>query len=310
LQVSVRPQPAPLPELVRAILNVQDGGKMEDGLLKGGAFHLRKSYQVPAEHFIHDGLIAFEGIGWESDKVAYRLYLDERSVTDIYGKKLPRPILQSIGQNEGDYHVMSDWGQDIFQVDKSLGGGGIGIVKNGRAEQIGPSTIAAEVSNTAITGNATVNHSGFEPGGGSLRAHYKILYGQSLTFVDAAATGSVFSFAAGFRHHPGVPLLKGGDPEAWSYFASFGQQALTNDNLGLAIFFQPKDTTGDVRDDGRSYFVTFKDPGHLRYAFGAAWVQDSSGVRDLNGFNAWLNSTVDGLNHPVIVKLLSQNDQH
>ena len=161
---------------------------MEAGLLKGGTFHLRKSYQVPAEHFIHDGLIAFEGIGWESDKVAYRLYLDERSVTDIYGKKLPRPILPSIGQNEGDYHVMNDWGQDIFQVDKSLGSGGIGIVKNGKAEQIGPSTIAAEVANTAITGHAIVTHSDFDSGGGSLRAHYKISYGQALTFVDAAAT--------------------------------------------------------------------------------------------------------------------------
>jgi hypothetical protein len=282
---------------------------MEAGLLKGGTFHLRKSYQVPAEHFIHDGLIAFEGIGWESDKVAYRLYLDERSVTDIYGKKLPRPILPSIGQNEGDYHVMNDWGQDIFQVDKSLGSGGIGIVKNGKAEQIGPSTIAAEVANTAITGHAIVTHSDFDSGGGSLRAHYKISYGQALTFVDAAATGSVSPFAAGFRHHPGVLLLKGGKSEAWSYFASWGQQALTNDNLGLAIFFKPKDTTGDVRDDGRTYFVTFKDPGHVRYAFGATWVQDLSGVRDLNGFNAWLDSTVDGLNHPVVVKLLSKHDK-
>ena len=65
-----------------------------------------------------------------------------------------------------------------------------------------------------------------------------------------------------------------------------------------------------MQDDGRTYFVTFKDPGHVRYAFGAAWIQDSSGVRDLNGFNAWLDSTVDGLNHPVVVKLLSKHGKH
>ena len=47
----------------------------------------------------------------------------------------------------------------------------------------------------------------------------------------------------------------------------------------------------------------------MRYAFGATWVQDLSGVRDLNGFNAWLDSTVDGLNHPIVVKLLSKHDQ-
>jgi rhamnogalacturonyl hydrolase YesR len=310
VRVSVRPQPARLPERVHAILNVQDGGALDGGVLKGGTFHLRKSYQVPADHFVHDGLIAFEGVGWESDKVAYRLYLDGRNVTDIYGKKLPGPILQSIGQNVGDYHAMSDWGQDIYQVGTSLGIGGIGVVRNGRAEQIGPSAIAAEVANTAITGEATVSHSVFDAGGGSLRASYKIRHGQALTFVDAVATGSVSPVATGFRHHPGVSLLRGGEPEAWSYFASWGQQALTNDNLGLAIFFKSSDTHDDVRDDGQSYFVTFKDPRHVKYAFAATWVQDNSGVRNLNGFQTWLDATVDGLNHPLVVKLLSKHSNH
>ena len=307
VRVSVRPEPAALPERVQAILNVQDGGKMDNGLLKGGTFHLRKSYQVPAEHFIHDGLIAFEGIGWESDKIAYRLYLDERNVTDIYGKKMPDPILQSIGQNLGDYHSMNDWGQDIFQVDKSLGIGGIGFVRNGKADQIGLSTITAEVANSAIEGEARVTHSGFDAGHGSLRASYKISYGQALTFVNANATDTVFTFATGFRHHPGVPVLKGGAPEAWSYFASWGQQDLTNDNLGLAIFFKPREANGDVRDDGQSYFVTFNNPSKIHYAFGATWVRDASGVRDLSGFRTWLDATVDGLNHPVVVKLVSRH---
>ena len=304
VQVNVRPQPAPLPQFAHAILNVQDGGQLADGLITGGTFHLRRSYQVPADHFIHDGLIAFEGIGWESDKVAYRLYLDERSVTDIYGKKLPGPILQSIGQNQGDYHVMSDWGQDIFQVDRSLGIGGIGFVREGRAEQVGSSTIVAEVANTAITGEATVALFGFDSGGSSLRSRYRISHGQPVTFVDAAATGQVPPIAVGFRHHPGVPLLEGGEPGAWGYFASWGQQALTNDNLGLAIFFKQEDTTGQVLDDGQTYFVTFTDPAYVHYAFGATWAQDSSGVRDLDGFMTWLDATVDGLNHPIEVKLL------
>ncbi|MEI9906336.1 MAG: glycoside hydrolase family 88 protein [Asticcacaulis sp.] len=147
LTFQVVPQPAVLPTLTRATLNVQDGGTLNGKLITGGTFWLRKDYEVPSDHFIHDGLIAFEGLGWESDKVAYRLYLDERNVIDIYGKKVARPILPDIGQNVGDYHSMNDWGQDIFQVDQSLGMGGIGEVRDGKAAQVGKARVIAHVFN-------------------------------------------------------------------------------------------------------------------------------------------------------------------
>ena len=90
--VTFSPDPAPeQPRRVLVTLNIQEGGHLEDdakngGAIRGGTFHLRDQFTSPPDHFIHDGLIAFEGIGWESDKVAYRLYLDERNVTDIFGK--------------------------------------------------------------------------------------------------------------------------------------------------------------------------------------------------------------------------------
>ena len=43
--------------------------------------------QMPKTHTIGDGLYRYEGTGWESDKIAYRLYFDERNVIDIFGKK-------------------------------------------------------------------------------------------------------------------------------------------------------------------------------------------------------------------------------
>ncbi|RYY35469.1 MAG: DUF4861 domain-containing protein, partial [Sphingomonadales bacterium] len=67
-----------------ATLNVQQGGtRGEDGKYSGGSFKLVDRFEAPAAHGPRDQLIAFEGPGWESDKVAYRLYLDERNVPDI-----------------------------------------------------------------------------------------------------------------------------------------------------------------------------------------------------------------------------------
>jgi rhamnogalacturonyl hydrolase YesR len=302
LRARVYPQPAALPGFVQAVLNVQDGGSARDGVIRGGSFHLRKSYAVPAGHAIHDGLIAFEGVGWESDRIAYRLYLDERNATDIYGKKLPGAILPVIGQGSGDYHAMSEWGQDIFQVDQSLGIGGIGMLREGRAGQIGPSTITAEVANTAISGEATVSNVGFDGGRATLRASYRIYNGQALTFVDAAVRGATVPMVAGFRHHERATLLAGNARGDWNYIASWGLQDLTGDGLGLAVFFHPAEVRGGPGDDGQSWFLAFNDPASLHYAFAATWARDASGVRDLEGFRAWLDATMDALNHPLLVQ--------
>ena len=302
LRARVYPQPAALPELVHAVLNVREGGSARDGVLRGGAFHLRRSYAVPEGHAIHDGLIAFEGVGWESDRIAYRLYLDERNVTDIYGKKLPGAILPTIGQDSGDYHSMSDWGQDIFQVDRSLGIGGIGLLRDGSAVQIGPSTITADVNHTALTGEATVGNAGFDGGRATLRASYRIYSGQALTFVDASVRGATVPVVAGFRHDERATFLAGSGRGDWSYIASGGLQDLTGDGLGLAVFFQPAAVRGGTGDDGQSWFLVFDDPASVHYAFAATWARDASGVRDLAGFQAWLDATVDALNHPVLVQ--------
>ena len=297
------PQNAPLPLQTQAILNVQDSGKLDNNVLKGGVFHLRKDYTVPKDHFIHDGLIAFEGVGWESDKAAYRLYLDERSVTDIYGKKLPRPVLQSIGQGVANYHEMADWGQDIFQVDQSLGIGGIGEVRNGKASQVGPNQVVGHVANEGpVSASATVENLGFNGGKSDLVTRYRIHSGSAVTFVDAKGSRVTGPVAAGIVHHKDMMVLKSGKAAGdWGYIASWGQQSLAGDNLGIVLFFPEKAVATRFNDDGQTLFVTFKDPSKVRYAFAETWMQDASGVRDLDGFKAYIATTLDGLNHPVRV---------
>jgi hypothetical protein len=201
---------------------------------------------------------------------------------------------------------MNDWGQDIFQVDQSLGIGGLGVVSGGKAVQVGPSTLTAEVHNTAIAGEARVRNAGFDDGRTTLQARYTIHNGQALTFVDASAAGARLPIATGFRHHAGVTALKGESRGEWNYFATWGRQDLTNDELGLALFYRRAEVAGgaghDIADDGQSYYLTFRDPRNMHYAFGATWAQDGSGVRSLEGFQGWLDATVDALNAPVVAR--------
>jgi len=47
------------------------------------------AFTIPDTHEIGDGMMPYEGIGWENELVGYRLYLDGRLVSDIFGKQAP-----------------------------------------------------------------------------------------------------------------------------------------------------------------------------------------------------------------------------
>ncbi len=302
--VRVVPQAAPLPVRVQAILNVQDGGTLDpaDHVVKGGVFHLHSRYAVPAGHVLSDHTIAFEGLGFESDKAAYRVYLDARNAADLYGKKLPKTVLQDIGQGVDDYDDFhAAWGADIYQVGRSLGLGGIGEVRGGKATQIGASTITASVADDGpVSAQATIVNAGFDSGAARLMTHYAIHLGSPLTTVDAQAAGTTGAIAAGLARHDKVEVLRQATG-TWGYIAAYGAQSLAGDDLGTALFFRTADIASPFNDDGSTFYVTFKDSARVHYAFAGTWVQDGTGVRSLGDFKAWLAATVDGLNHPATV---------
>jgi len=302
--VQLVPQAAPLPLRVQAILNVQDGGTPDPATheVKGGVFHLHQTYAVPAGHRFGDQSIAFEGVGLESDKAAYRVYLDDRNAVDLFGKKQPGPVLQDIGQGNGNYaDLAAAWGADIYQVGDTLGLGGLGEVRGGKATQIGPSTATASVRGGPVWAQAVVGHGGIDGGAGRLEATYTVTTGSPVVFVNAGASGLKGPLVAGIARHDKVQVLSRAGPGGWSYVASWGPQSLAGDDLGTALFFRTAETKGPYADDGRTLYVTFKAPQAAHYALAATWAQDGSGVRSLGDFKAWLAATVDGLDHPASV---------
>lgn len=289
-------QDAPAPYAM-ATLNVQQGGaRGDDGVYRGGTYMLVGSFTPPAEHGPRDALIAFEGPGWESDKVAYRLYLDERNVPDIYGKKLPGPVLPRIGQGKDDYHAMADWGQDILQVNQSLGAGGIGVFRKTETAgkwhvtQLGPSRISARVINSRGRATVRVTSLGFagREGPANLNATYSISAGSRITEVEAKTTGSVPAMIAGIIRHPGTEIIQGISGR-WSFVGTWGVQSLAKDELGMVLFYRT-DTIGSVEIDPTDISIHFCQPQHFRYAFAAAWIQEPDAPKTRQAFEAWAKS--------------------
>lgn len=93
-----------------------------------------------------------DGPTWENDKVGFRHYLDGRNCKDLFGKKTPGITPEDVGINsngavEDNYHVMHDWGRDIFPVGNSAGLGGFALLtENNKINRLG------------ILGNDTINN--------------------------------------------------------------------------------------------------------------------------------------------------------
>lgn len=83
-----------------------------------------------------------DGPTWENDKIGFRHYLDGRNSKDVFGKKIPAITPENVGISstgavEDNYHVMYDWGRDIFPVGNSVGLGGYALQNNGEIARLG-----------------------------------------------------------------------------------------------------------------------------------------------------------------------------
>ena len=92
-----------------------------------------------------------DGPSWENDKVGFRHYLDGRNSKDVFGKKIPAITPENVGINsagavQDNYHVMHDWGRDVFPVGSSVGLGGYALL------------VDKEITRLGILGTDTLNN--------------------------------------------------------------------------------------------------------------------------------------------------------
>lgn len=270
-----------------------DKAAIDIGLLQQGGAQTN-DFTTPEGFVQGDKLIAYEGPGWESDKVAYRLYLDGRNAIDIFGKRTPELVLSGVGRGE-DYHAMAAWGMDILKVGASVGVGGVGVYDDGALRQIGDaSAYRAQVIEDGLdSATLRVSHINSQACGGDMDMDYRIEAGSRLTHVSVNSDCAL-PIGTGLVIHPNTTALASNGTEGWQYKARWGVQSLSEDNLGFALFYRAGDAA-IVGADNDDDYVVFNST-RPDYAFGAAWSQEGSGITTQPQFEAWLLESVAMLN--------------
>lgn len=300
----------PQKKLTQAVLSVRKGGEWiwnENGYsghpqyeYSGGEWTDVTEYHVPAKHTDHSWDIRFEGPGWESDKVGYRLYMDWRNANDIFGKKTNQLVLQRVGLDGFmSYHKMCDWGSDILGVGKSLGIGSIGHWNDTIAERVSitDSTNCHIIYSGDLESKLKNEYNGWKNSFGKykLTSTLSIRAGSYLTRCDVQISDYIDNLCTGIVDVKGTELMQGemGD---WCYLATFGLQSGLNDHLGISVFFSKSELMKITKDRYSNVVVLKPKNRTLTYYFGTVWEQSSIGIQNKIDFERYLNSELQLLN--------------
>lgn len=285
-----------------AEISVKEGGEWVDRKYEGGGEFKNVSHlEVPKEHTDHSFYIRYEGPGWESDKVGYRLYLDWRNAIDIFGKKTHQKVLPKVGQNNFDsYHEMSDWGMDILKAGKSLGIGSIGRYKDGEVlhfENVDATT--ATVENDDNQSTVVVNYTGWETAGDkiNLKSELNIKPGNRYTKHTITADKAITGISTGIVKFDDIELIQKTSANGqWAYIASYGQQTLVPDKLGMALFYKT-DAVQEVVEGTDDHLVVFKPATQANsFYFLGAWEKEKEGITNQQEFLSYIDGLLNNLN--------------
>lgn len=297
------------PKRTQAELSRKTGGEFVNREYIGGAFENVNYLRVPKEHKDHSWFIRYEGPGWESDKVAYRFYLDQRNATDAFGKRTTDMVLQNVGQDGFDsYHEMQPWGMDIMKVGKSLGIGSIGYNYNGNVTRVEKTdSVTCEITKDGeIYSEIETGYYGWAVGSEkvNLVSTISIHAGARQTFQQIRIQGALDRICTGIVKDAKAELkVVNGDRTKFGYLATYGRQSLNDDDLGLAVLFPASALIG-LTEDKESHVVDLRvDGGKAGYYFLAAWSGEPGGINSEEAFERYVETLAQELANPVTVQV-------
>jgi len=285
-----------------AEISAKTDGKWEGRKYKGGTvFKNVDRLKLAPEHTDHSFDIRYEGPGWENNRIGYRLYLDWRNAIDIFGKKTSENILPLVGQDGFDsYHNMSDWGADILKAGKGIGIGSIDRYLNNEKLHFREvdSTIAT-VDNKSKESTVKVNYYGWKTASDKIdfTSELTIKPDQLYTQHTIKASQAIQGICTGIvKTKTGELLKKESKNKKWAYLATYGEQSLVPDKLGMALFYEVN-TIENVADTDLDYLLVFKPTTKaVTFYLLGAWEQEVNGIKTKEEFAKYLDKQLEVLN--------------
>ena len=298
------------PKRTYAELAHKIGGKFNGNKYEGGFSWVKPNYlKVPGTFRDHAYYIKYEGPGWESDKVGYRFYLDQRNAIDAFGKKTSGMVLPAVGVDGYDnYHLMADWGMDNMKVGKTLGIGSIGYFNGSKAIRIEKrdSAVCFIPTDGKVRSQVNTTYYGWDVDENifNLKSLITIDAGSKASRMELLADKTVDNLTTGIIKNKNAELIKSPENDGeWAYIATFGKQSLNDDNLGFAVFYKKKQLKTITEDAINHLVVLQPENGFVEYYFMASWQMDWESAKTRTLFLNGVEEQLVRLNSEIQIKV-------
>ena len=238
----------------------------------------------------------YEGLGWESEDIAWRIYFDQRNAIDIYGKRRPGLYLDVFAAPQYVYHLESPLGRDIFKVDPTLGVGSVAAMVDGKATPVaevaerkwrvlasGPvrSIGEYEFKGWKVGGKTVDMVSRFTQWAGEHGFHHRI------TLTGNAGDGAGLSLAAALPKKPGIDPLITSLAQNMRAVVTWGHQVvvpgtragsteLPDQDLGLALLGPSGQLASPIQDAANYLFPLTLINNSAEWYAAAMWDQENT----------------------------------
>ena len=231
-----------------------------------------------------------EGVGWESQDNAWRLYFDARNAIDLYGKRRHSLLLDLFATPEYDYHAESPYGRDIYKIGDALGIGAVGAWVNGKVVKV--SDVEDRSYRVVATGPVRaiveLTYRGWKVDGRTVTLHSRITqWAGDRGFYHAihAEGADGLIFATGLPLKSDAPELRSRSGSLLHWIATYGEQvlmpgatateALHGTNLGLVVVLLGENAESALDTNNR--LLTFSlAQGTGSWYTAAAWDEEGS----------------------------------
>jgi len=267
----------------------------------------------------------YEGIGWESELIAYRIHPDHRNSIGVFGKQEPALSLDKFAASVADngYNHLEAWGINVLNGGASIGCGGFGLWN--RDKLVKPSNMIGRslpepddrvarytriIADGPIRSVVQVIYDNWRVGDQTLKvtATYSIFAGQRWTRSEIKIEGAnnPVKIAAGLIKSDAGKLTR---DEENGLFYTWGTQSHRDkpDDLGMAVIYPIESFDSFHEDDKSGAHLAVLNPGadnEIAYWFLAAWSSGDMGVKKEKEFDDMVSSVARKLRHPLPVTIM------
>jgi len=249
-----------------------------------------------------------EGPAWESDRVGFRNYMDQRNGMDIFGKTTTAMVLDSVGmEGRPSYHEPADWGMDVLKVGSSLGAGAIAYWYKDSLYRVGDNgsgtyKAVAEGSQRSIF---DLSYQGWEVDGIPVNVNHQILITGGCRYYQSSVTHSGADLPLSLV--PGIVNMKSDTlhvfelNESYTCLMTHDHQSEDATMLTMALMVQTNrlKSYGEAKEQGEGVTQTYyavldtKSGIAVPYRFYALWEKEDPSWANLEEVKAFLKSEAD-----------------